>query len=423
MLKHQTSVLLAILLLAGGLGYGLVRLFTLRLDEGDVYPIGSSLRTDPLGTKALFDALDQAPGLRTERNFRPLVQLPAERPMTLFYVGLSHQASWEPGELEHLEAMLRAGSRVVFAFRPADAEAPGKSTFPQPPSRQKKGAADARRKPSEGGGGQAAHKKGTAPPLPIAEEETGTPFAEAAKKWGFSFEVPTRAQGEEVPQAAERAGDSGLEPSLPWHSELFFNTAERSWKVLYTVKEQPVLMERSFGSGSIVLAADAFFLSNEALRLNTRAPRLLAYLVGTPHAVVFDEEHLGISEGSGVATLARKYRLHGLAAALSLLAGLFVWQNIVRFVPAREEEEQAVRGRSGQEGLHALLRRSVPAGQIVQACVAEWRRAFATDPLALARLDAALATSQKPPRHPAEIVAHYRALAEAVHAPRHSLLS
>src|SRR2546427_9645317 len=49
-------VLLLVLLAVFVLGVG--RLFQLRFEAGDVYPPYSSLRADPLGTKALFESLE-----------------------------------------------------------------------------------------------------------------------------------------------------------------------------------------------------------------------------------------------------------------------------------------------------------------------------------------------------------------------------
>ena len=43
----------------------------------------------------------------------------------------------------------------------------------------------------------------------------------------------------------------------------------------------PVVIERQYGNGSIVLVADSFLVSNEALR-SERHPRLLARLFAGP---------------------------------------------------------------------------------------------------------------------------------------------
>ena len=42
---------------------GLIRLFKLRFEAGDVYPAYSSLRSDPLGTMAFYESLGKVPGI------------------------------------------------------------------------------------------------------------------------------------------------------------------------------------------------------------------------------------------------------------------------------------------------------------------------------------------------------------------------
>ena len=67
------------LLLMGGIMlfvFGLWRLFALRFETGDVYPFYSTLRSDALGAKAFYAALETLPdGPRVERNFRGLARL------------------------------------------------------------------------------------------------------------------------------------------------------------------------------------------------------------------------------------------------------------------------------------------------------------------------------------------------------------
>ena len=53
-------------------------MFDLRFSTGEVYPYYSTLRSDPLGTKALYYSLQELPGLRVERNVRPLRYLGEE---------------------------------------------------------------------------------------------------------------------------------------------------------------------------------------------------------------------------------------------------------------------------------------------------------------------------------------------------------
>jgi hypothetical protein len=177
------------------------------------------------------------------------------------------------------------------------------------------------------------------------------------------------------------------------------------------VEERPVAIERSMGPGTIVLLTDSYLLSNEALHGPDRAPKFLSWLIGSNRKVLFDESHLGLREEPEVSTLIRKYRLYGLMAALAAWAGLYLWQQGVRFVPRPEEveaEEPPVAGRGAQEGLQSLLRRSVPPAQLMETCLAEWRPT-ATE-AERARVEGAWASLEENHRHP---VLAYRALCEA----------
>jgi hypothetical protein len=144
---------------------------------------------------------------------------------------------------------------------------------------------------------------------------------------------------------------------------------------------QPVVIERTMGRGSIVLCADSFPFSNEALR-REREPELLAWFVGLAREVIFDETHLGVQEDPGVATLARKYRLGGVFAALLILAGLFIWKNSASFMPPYEEQlarerGELVEGKDSAAGFINLLRRNIPPADLMKVCLEQWNAHFA----------------------------------------------
>ncbi|HEV7401384.1 MAG TPA: hypothetical protein VGO11_00595 [Chthoniobacteraceae bacterium] len=448
MLRRQVSVLLAFLLLAGGLGFGIVQLFDLRMAGGDVFPPYSSLRADPLGTKVLLDSLNDVPRLNAWRNYRPLVRLKPDAPITLVYAGIALESRWEEKELSHFEELVSSGSRAVFAFSPEKARTPeaerrreeakqekekakqelrkkledqaNKKVQPEKKEPEKKVEPEKKQPAAKAPEKKAEPEKKEERPrtrLELMLEDKGVAFETVAAKWGFRFKVPIREKDAKAPNFTVEAepGASELEQLLPWHSELWFDEVKPPWKPLYSMGDKPVVIERPWGKGSIILASDSYFLSNEGLYGKDRAPKFLAHLLGAPRTIVFDEEHLGVSEDAGISTLAKKYRLHGLVAGLLLIAALFIWQNIVRFVPPRAEvieTDALVTGRGSSEGFLVLLRRSVPAGQLLATCTAEWRRAFTHDTRALERFNAA--EPPLPPRKGPEIVAAYAAMAKAV---------
>jgi hypothetical protein len=189
--------------------------------------------------------------------------------------------------------------------------------------------------------------------------------------------VPLPKDDEEPARAFAGQAALKLPRSISWHSTLVFTNLHAGWKTIYARGRNPVLIERPLGNGTLVFAADTYLVSNEAL-LRERHPTLLAWLIGPATRVIFDETHLGVAEEPGVATLLRKYRLHGLLAALAALAALFVWRQSVPFVPATDEHAGAnhVAGRTAAAGFVNLLRRSIPANKLLAVCVAEWEKSF-----------------------------------------------
>jgi hypothetical protein len=140
------------------------------------------------------------------------------------------------------------------------------------------------------------------------------------------------------------------------------------------------MIERAQGSGSIVIATDSYFASNEAMR-GERAPELLAWLAGTNRAVIFNETHLGVQEQPGVSTLVRRYKLHGGVVALIALALLFIWKNSASFVPRPADSQIAapVAGLESSTGFQNLLRRSIAPKDLLQVSLDEWHKAQRLD--------------------------------------------
>jgi hypothetical protein len=112
--------LFAALLLAAAFVYGALRLFGIQFAAGEVYPEYSSLRSDPIGAKLLFDGLAGMKGIRAKRNYLPLEYLP-DHGATVLLLGAA------PGSLDAslklLERSASRGNRVVLALRlPPDAK-------------------------------------------------------------------------------------------------------------------------------------------------------------------------------------------------------------------------------------------------------------------------------------------------------------
>ena len=100
--------------------FGLVQLLKLRFQGGDVYPPYSSLRADPLGSMAFFEALERMPDISVRRDFSADNRLPEGKATTYLHLGApSREWEWIRGdELRTIEDFVTSGGRLVVAFAP-----------------------------------------------------------------------------------------------------------------------------------------------------------------------------------------------------------------------------------------------------------------------------------------------------------------
>lgn len=355
MLRNRTTLILALVVLAMGFAWGVVHLFHLRFTTGDVYPEYSSLRADPLGTKVFFESLQHVEQGRARRNFRAPEHLPEGRDTTLFVFGLPWtELHADEAEYRKLDAFVRNGGRLVVTLYPVA----GKPRF-------------------------WARSGGTNAPAFKTSDPRERPSIDLTEKWGCPLEFVDLARGTNrhlQPVTVKALLPDRVPETLSWHSALVFTNLAFAWRVVYARDTDPVMIERSLGAGTILLATDSYFVSNEAMQ-REREPRLLAWLAGTSTDVIFDEAHLGVQDTTGIAGLARRYRLHGGVVALLVLAGLFVWKNSLSFVPRSDEDARPdeVHGRHSAAGFVNLLRRSIPADQLLQTCLNEWHKSRLLD--------------------------------------------
>jgi hypothetical protein len=369
---------LALALLMAGFAIGLFWLFQLRFSQGDIYPAYSSLRSDPLGTRALLESFEQTKAVTVSRNFQQHPQLEKYSSLTLLMAGTRYQAlDWlDKNEFHDLEMMVRRGGRLIICFLPEppdfvypDTKKPDQIQPGDTEDREKDQASDQDKKTAE------------------KKTEKSKSLVSLYEQWGihysrFEVELDEDESEEDYTDEASQARLVASLPGLPskfqWCSNLYFEDLAEDWKVLYTVEDVPVLVERTMGAGSVVLASDSYFLSNEGLWRDPQ-PALLAWLAGGSGEVMFDETHLGIAEERGAAYLARKHGLHGLLAGLLLLFILAIWKNATSLVPplpdVAGQRGEVLLGRESAAGMVNLLRRSIVPSRLMALCWQEWQKA------------------------------------------------
>ena len=406
----------------------LVRLLMLRYERGDIYPAYSTLRADPLGTRAYYEALDSMSPYKVARGFTSLHRELEEKPGTLFYLGLDSYdlMFFSKEEVAQLDAYVRNGGRVVMTFAPQD---PGTSS-----SDDVKKATETKRKAGPAAPPKDETKPDKSPPVQAPEASSDQDSSEPqtqqekyereelrredeadakdnpdkqdtsprkyqrslAALWGFGWDLhkeseekkpansssdtssPSDPDKDKPEVFAVRASEGSVESNVPWKSALYFVRIEPDWQELYDAKGRPVLIRRTWGKGEIIVATDSYLVSNEALR-NSRRPALLGLLTGPPGRLLFDETHLGTQEQEGVMYLAKKFRLEGFLYGMLGVVLLFLWHNSVPLVPPRAASRHArlggtVSGKDSRSGLVNLLRRNIPAADILKTSFAEWQR-------------------------------------------------
>ena len=363
MLGRTTGITVALLFLVTAFVLGLANLFKLRFEKGDIYSEYSSLRADPLGTKALYQALESLEGVAVWRHFRPMNRLGNGADTTLVFAGMKTVSlvSLPESVIKDLERFMTIGGRVVITLYPVN------------------------KKPEFLSGLEETERRKPADTKKDETDEKRKKDRSVTGKWGFGLayvELPKNEDGEYESVTATR-----LEPSedladfISWHSGTHLSQLDDNWKAVYARENFPVIAIRAFGAGTLVLCTDSYFLSNEAM-INEREPKLLAWTMGGNSKVVFDEFHLGTREDPGIATLLRKYRLHGVFAVILLLAALFVWNRSSALIPRRVagssgRENDLMIGKESTAGFVNLLRRNISPQNILAVCFAEWKKSCA----------------------------------------------
>jgi hypothetical protein len=334
--------------------FGIGELLSLRFDTGDVYPPYSSYRPDPKGARAFSEGLGAVSNMSVARNTVPLGRVSGIGDSTLFLIGLDLEAfsSMDLPAVQALEKGAREGGRIVLALSGRKGK---EEDWSHPSIREEIRKAEGREGSGEG------------------EEVVPVGYVNLSDRW----QVGIRYLG----QASGRAGLSGERQGLPqsidWHSAAAFRPGSGDWRTVYQREGSPVLMERRFGKGELVLASDSFLFSNEAMQ-GERHSDLLAWLCGSHRRIIFDETHLGVSESTGVVKLMRKHSLTPFFVSLMGLFLLTVWRLRASSVPipTAGEGDQAAPGKDHVTGFASLLRRNIPPHDLLRVCLEEWQISF-----------------------------------------------
>lgn len=403
-MQRSTALNLALLIAVFiASGWVFMTLISQRFSSGEIYPHYSSLRTDPLGAKAFYEALDNSGAWECERNYKNLEKLEgaSDRTLMLLHVPAALFSMDAGSDARVILGYAAAGGRVVITI---DGQS---TTWDKIVDRAKQRREENRLKKKEGKkkssnkvepekakkdqstGDKTKHEDDEEKPLDEslgifikprdfvmtpkgsyaleATHELNLPakdLPEWYSKTALAFEKPKDpAAVIPDPKKSEKMDEKEADKPVPTKP-----VAAGKWKVLAKLNDDIMIAERRFGQGSIVVVTDSYFASNEAL-MKEPSPVFLSWLVGDRRHVIFDETHLGTAENPGIMTLAMRYHLQGFFFAGLVLFALYVWQSSTSLVPPDDSLELAsnhVSGHGATAGLVSLLRRGIPVAQVLR---------------------------------------------------------
>lgn len=345
---------------------GLAGLFRDRFEAGDIYPAYSSLRSDPMGCRAMYEALRGYPGMTVSRVFSQADYRDQGPGSVFLYFGATAGPEGiRKADMRVLDSLAREGNRIVLSFAPRGPD----SRWEPMPEDSAEAAADSLK--------ASGAPSGPAKKLPAAKRDS-------SRIRGFHLALDTAA-GRRSPASAL----GNIQDTLPWISRLYFDSLEGPWAVLYLRDSLPVMVERPLGKGSMVLIADTYWASNEAL-FAFLPGRLLSLLAAGHTRLLFDERHLGLHRNDSLVDLLVKYRMHLLLPSLLLLLLAYFWKLRSAF-DAPETAVASSRSPAeplGGAGLAGLLRRNIPAGELLGNCYSQWKETEGGSSAVVRRVDA-----------------------------------
>jgi hypothetical protein len=155
-----------------------------------------------------------------------------------------------------------------------------------------------------------------------------------------------------------------------------FSKWDDQWKPTAGSDGGVYLLERTFGSGSVVLLLGLESFTNKTLLTKVDSARIASTLSG-PRPLIFDEAHLGVADDDTIAGYARQHHLEWLLLGLVTLASLYVWRSSVSFVPALPEDRGAqIAGREAHLAFTSLLSQSIRRPDLPREMIGAWRDSF-----------------------------------------------
>lgn len=324
-MRHAKKINIAIIVIAFFILVMIcAELYQKRYHGSDVYPVFSSFRSDPSGAKVLYESLSGIDDLEVGRNMRPVKEIKNPQETCLLLIGAGHV------DQDTLEFAL-SGGRVVVCY----------STF--------------------SGQGEGMRYSG---------DKDGRMLSMDSRK---ELLVTTPKLPVKVVPVDKMQKEAGLKP-FHYYSSVYFKLSSEEWSKIYMMYGKPVMIERRYGSGSLVLCGDSYLLSNEAMA-NKPSGNLLVYLLGGRKKIIFDETHLGAYKELNIIWLINKYNLNWFLLVIAVAVLLFSWRSLLAPSDLNRPLDEADITAGDNDSLAAsagLFRQDYKKWEMPQLCLDEY---------------------------------------------------
>ncbi|MDF1657921.1 MAG: DUF4350 domain-containing protein [Verrucomicrobiales bacterium] len=368
------------------LSVGFLEVLGKRFAEGGVYPHYASFRSDPLGTSGFYEALSSLDGIEVVRNIQPLESIDGlHEDSVILLLGLPRE-SWGDLRATNDSSMFKAvkeGARLVVTINPGlvpEKFQPARTSEEEDWFERRRRLREERIRAEQG-----ERSKIEPQDQEVDDEEKLELEMDDALGARLTILLEVELESLEEFERPEEGWElsAGTDKSLrelpSWYSQFRFKPASESWRIIAEAEDGPVVIERQFGEGSIVLASDSFFVSNEALHLEPVAS-FLSWLLGDKTQVIFDETIHGSRESGGAMKLIRRYRIHGVFFGMTLFIALWAWRTSSPLAPGDDTTDdgfvgggEAIAGEETASGLVRMLRKSIEPSKLLPQCVEIWK--------------------------------------------------
>jgi len=332
-MNKRFAAIFGIGMLAVVLALTLYWTFSLRFESGDMFPAGSTFNADPEGSMIFYESLANMNALNVDQNRKSYEKLfqDIDEPQTALLLLSARDKDWDD---EDLNRFVKLGGNLILTCY----ESGWSATRDQP--------------------------------IEVIEEDDEESDEEAIAE---TFQ-PLPLLDKDVRTTAQRISNEGAPEQIPWESGQVFDRELlcKEWAVIYAVDDDPVIISKTLGKGTITAVANNFLLCNEAM-FSHRQPQLYAWLLAQRENIIFDEYHLGIVEPKGLTALMLSYNLKWLFIGFTLPFLLYVWKGLVPLLPAQPPAyEQERSHQTSLQSFSNLMLRYISPAQATECCLNEW---------------------------------------------------